>query len=502
MTWYFYSLAVLLASTLPCAAAKHVPNKRAPVKRAMPPVAVLDITAAPYNAKGDGASDNTSAINQALADAAAAIPKKSVYAPLGTFAHSGVLRDGGVIFFGSGAGTVFQATNPAEGAVALSGARGAVQRCTLVSPVAKDRLSTSDSAAISVNGATDFTISNVNIGAEGIQGAASAGILCADRPSSHGTLTHNRVSNTLADGIHLTAGARDMVVSGNTLVNVGDDMIAVVSYLKDGAEVTHVKITENHCVSQTNGRGISVVGGDDVTIDGNTIESSDVAGIYLASEDSYNTYGPSNVQVIGNTIRNANQKHAVTHGGIYVFGRVATVDGVHTAYLAKNVTISGNTLLNTYYMGIRIGGHAKTIRITGNRIVGTTAEGIAVSDTGDRSEGAGARDIVVSGNTIKSTAWGAIKVSPGAQGALTITDNRLADIGTSDNSGVDAISIDPGASAVRPLRLTGNRYDGFAFHSVRDFINCGVSAAAAGTSAAAIRSSNAAAPGMPIVVTP
>ncbi len=509
MTRYSAGLALLLAAALPCVAAKHAPNKyapnkRAPVKQAMPPAAVLDITAAPYNAKGDGVSDNTAAINQALADAAAAAPKKSVYAPAGTFAHSGVLRDGGVLFFGAGAGTVFQATNPAEGAVVLSGAGGAVRSCTLVSPAAKDRLSTSHSAAISVNGATGFAISNVNIGVGGVKGAASAGILCADKPSSHGTITRNGVSNTLADGIHLTAGAQDMVVSGNTLANVGDDMIAVVSYLKDGAEVTHVKITGNHGVSQTNGRGISVVGGDDVTIDLNTIDSSDVAGIYIASEDSYNTYGPSNVQVTGNTIRSANQKHAVTHGGIYVFGRVAAVGGARAAYLAKNITISGNTLLHTYYMGIRIGGHAETIRITGNRIVGTTAEGIAVSDTGDRSEGAGARDVVVSGNTIESTAWGAIKVFPGAQGALTIADNRLADIGTSDNSGVDAISIDPGASAVRPLRLSGNRYDGSAPHSVRDYINCGISAAAADASAAAIGSSNAmtTAPRKPIVVMP
>ena len=492
-------LLLLLVAAYPGFAAK-----RAPAKNTIVPPRALDITAAPYRAKGDGVSDDTTVINQALADAAAATPRKSVYAPAGMFAHSGVLRVQGVIFSGAGAKTVFQALDPAEGAVELTGVGGAIQNCTLISPAAKNRLSSSHSAAISVNGATRFTIANVNIGARGVTGAASAGILCADRPSSHGTITKNQVSNTLADGIHLTAGAKDMVVSGNTLTNVGDDMIAVVSYLKDGAVVAHVAIEGNHCVSQTNGRGISVVGGEDVTIAHNTIESSDVAGIYLASEDSYNTYGPHNVRVTNNTIRNANQKHAVTHGGIYVFGRTATANGTPVSYLAQNVTISGNTLTNTYYMGIRIGGHASAIRITGNHVRGTTAEGIAISDTGDRSAGAGARDVVVSGNTIAATAGGGIKVFAGAQGVLTITNNHLLNIGASNNSGVDVISIDPGASGIRPLQLTGNRYDNPAGYAVRDYIHCGISAAAAGTSAADIQSSNTTTtiPPKPILVTP
>lgn len=495
----FCALLLLFIAAHPSTAAKRAPAKNTPV-----PAGTLDITAAPYRAKGDGVSDDTAAINQALADAAAATPKKSVYAPVGTFAHSGVLRNHGVIFAGAGAGTVFQALDPAEGALELTGVGGAIQKCTLVSPAAKNRLSSSHSAAISVNGATRFTIASVDIGARGVTGAASAGILCADRPSSHGTITRNRISSTLADGIHLTAGAKDIVVSGNTLTNIGDDMVAVVSYLKDGAVVSRVMIEGNHCVSQTNGRGISVVGGEGVTIDHNRIESSDVAGIYLASEDSYNTYAPRDVKVTNNTIRNANQKHAVTHGGIYVFGRTATVNGTPVPYLAQNITISGNTLTDTYYMGIRIGGHASAIRITGNHIRGTTAEGIAVSDTGDKSAGAGARDVVVSGNTIEATAGGGIKVFASAQGAQTITDNHLLNIGVSNNPGVDVISIDPGASGIRPLRLTGNRYDNPAGYPVRDYIHCGISASAAGTGAADIQKSNATTtvPPKPIVVSP
>ncbi|MGI4788984.1 MAG: right-handed parallel beta-helix repeat-containing protein [Janthinobacterium lividum] len=287
-----FFVLILLAITFPCNAAKRVPAKGRPA-----PAKPLDITASPYFAKGDGVTDNTAAINRALADASQTRPLKSVYAPVGTFAHAGILQNPGVIFSGAGAGTVFQALDPAEGAVELSGVGSTLQNCSLVSPNTKTRLSSSHSAAICVNGAIRFTITNVDIGSGTVSGAASAGILCADRPSSLGTITHNRIANTLADGIHLTAGANAVVVRGNSLTNVGDDMIAVVSYLKDGAVVSHVTIEGNHCISQTNGRGISVVGGDHVTIDHNTIDSSDAAGIYLASEDSYNTYAPRDVMV-------------------------------------------------------------------------------------------------------------------------------------------------------------------------------------------------------------
>ncbi|MGI4788985.1 MAG: right-handed parallel beta-helix repeat-containing protein [Janthinobacterium lividum] len=187
-----------------------------------------------------------------------------------------------------------------------------------------------------------------------------------------------------------------------------------------------------------------------------------------------------------------------------MFGRAATVNGASVPYTAQNITISGNTLIDTYYMGIRIGGHASEIRITGNHIRGTTAEGIDISDTWDKFAGAGARDVFVSGNTIEAAASGGIKVFAGAQGALTITNNHLIDIGTANNSGVDVISLDPGASGIHPLQLTGNRYDNPAGYPTHNYIYCGISAAASGTSAGVIQSSNATTtmPPKPIVVIP
>lgn len=506
------SIALSLAGLAPLLAlgsligspAAALPVKNVQAKAKPGTTVALNITAAPYFAKGDGRTDSTAAINQALADAAASVPRKKVYAPAGTFAHSGVLHVQGVTLSGAGAGTVFQATNPGEGSVELSGTGGGLQNCTLISPDAKERLNNSHSAGINVNGATRFTIDGVSIGTEKTTGAASAGIFCGDRASSQGVITGSQIFNTLADGIHLTAGAKAIRVSGNTLTSTGDDMIAVVSYRKDGAVVSDVQITKNLCVRQTHGRGISVVGGNDVLIDHNTIQSSDAAGIYLASEDSYDTFAPSNVRVIGNTLRNVNQNHAITHGGIYVFGRVARENGVAVPCLARDITISGNTLSNTYYMGIRVGGHTVSVHISGNHISGTTAEGIALSDTGDRSAGAGCQDVLVDGNTVEATQFGAIKVFASMQGALTLTNNRLANINTSNSPNVDVISIDPQATGIQPLKLTGNKYESAGGHPVHSYINCPISVAGAGTTAAAIRDSNTttAVPPAPTLVVP
>ncbi len=124
---------LLLSGSLAFAA----PGKSAPAKRTLPTMPAINIAAAPYFAKGDGQMDNTAAINQALADAAASVPRKKVSMPLGTFAHSGVLRVQDVMLSGAGAGTILQATNPGEGSVELSGTDCGIQNCTLVSPPCK-----------------------------------------------------------------------------------------------------------------------------------------------------------------------------------------------------------------------------------------------------------------------------------------------------------------------------------------------------------------------------
>ncbi len=93
------STALPKLTALLCLLAPAVPAAPRPSKP-------LDITQAPYNARGDGATDCTEAVNRALADAVRL--HRDVYAPPGVFVHSGVLHNPGAALRGSGAATVFR----------------------------------------------------------------------------------------------------------------------------------------------------------------------------------------------------------------------------------------------------------------------------------------------------------------------------------------------------------------------------------------------------------
>lgn len=66
----------------------------------------------------------------------------------------------------------------------------------------------------------------------------------------------NTVQATLADGIHTTYGSQNVLVQGNNVIGIGDDMIAVVSYQGDGALSGNVLITGNSVSGNYWGRGI------------------------------------------------------------------------------------------------------------------------------------------------------------------------------------------------------------------------------------------------------
>src|SRR5262249_51793629 len=82
---------------------------------------------------------------------------------------------------------------------------------------------------------------------------------------------------------------------------------------------------------QVGGRGISVVGGNLVTIRGNVVTKSAAAGVYIAAESSYDTYGAKNVRVTSNTIDHAPFVHPETgHDAILVYsGNTKIIEDVY-----------------------------------------------------------------------------------------------------------------------------------------------------------------------------
>jgi hypothetical protein len=103
--------------------------------------------------------------------------------------------------------------------------------------------------------------------------------------------------------------------------NTGDDGVAVVSYMKDGVPCARIRIESPTVNGTTWGRGISVVGGNDVTYTNVTVRDTDAAGIYLGSEgDPYWTFPSRNVLVDGGTVTGANRNTTKDHGAVLVYG--------------------------------------------------------------------------------------------------------------------------------------------------------------------------------------
>lgn len=228
-------------------------------------------------------------------------------------------------------------------------------------------------------------------GTPGANAASTGGIMVL-----HGDrflIAGNTVARTLADGIHITAGSRNGRVLNNVVRETGDDMIAVVSYSDSGKAVRNsarklaeawdenvdkrlnrnILIAGNKVSGQYWGRGITVVGGQSVTITRNTIENvTHGAAILLAREASFQTFGVENVVIEGNLIRDVQTDappydtpkrytpdSRTGHGAIEVhaalFDDEADDPKLRGALAVRNVLVRGNTVERSAVSSVRLG---------------------------------------------------------------------------------------------------------------------------------------------------
>lgn len=171
-----------------------------------------------------------------------------------------------------------------------------------------------------------------------VDGSAAAGIYVGG--AQHFVLDGVTVRNTRADGIHMTGGAAYGTVLSPTVENSGDDGVAVVSYGSD-AQPSHDIVVRSPQVRGTVwGRGVSVVGGTDITYRDIAVERSDAAAVYVAAEGApWNSYPPVRVRVLGGRIDRANTDSGVDHGAVLVLaGSSRRVQDVEIAGLAITAT--------------------------------------------------------------------------------------------------------------------------------------------------------------------
>ncbi|WP_396328842.1 right-handed parallel beta-helix repeat-containing protein [Burkholderia anthina] len=304
----------------------------------------------------------------------------------------------------SGYGATLAATNPADQTIVMSGTGSTLVGVTLVG-TGTTRLTTPESTKVEVTG-TDVQVLGVTI-----QGGASAGIFVFG--GSGIAIVGNTVRATLADGIHTTYGSTNVLVQNNTVTGTGDDLIAVVSYLGDGRLSGNVLIDRNAVSGNPWGRGISVVGGQGVTISNNTVDGvQKAAGILVAQEDSWQTYGASNVVIKGNTVTNI--QNSTVNNGLQPTQQAA-IELDTWSGTVSDVTVADNQVSGVGYSGFRAYGNVCSFSVTGN-----TFASIVGSPVQLLTSGCAASQIVVDANRLGDGTALALPAGASLMGALTV----------------------------------------------------------------------------------
>jgi nitrous oxidase accessory protein NosD len=221
-------------------------------------------------------------------------------------------------------------------------------------------------------------------------------------------------------------------------------MIAVVSYRDDGRLCRDITIIHNTVRGQTWGRGISVVGGVNVTVEGNIIEDTSGAGVLVNSDGSFDTYGTRDVRILGNTIRGTDRR-GIHHGGIHLEG--------WPGFDVQNTIVRKNEVSYTGHRGIVVGDHTSDTIVSDNHVLSTAQPGIWVG---------GGSDVRITDNQIEATATYCIYVMRTARGRLAVLDNILQKVNTSGAASIDVIHVEP-SSTLKTGLIRGNRY--LAAHS-------------------------------------
>jgi hypothetical protein len=362
-----------------------------------PPVQARKVT--DFGAKPDDGVDDTDAIQRAV-DALKS--GEWLVFPKGVFNHNKSIwvRTPGVTLWASDGR--LHATNPRDQAVILAADGASIYGFTL-SAVTNQRGHAPWESRIAVFSKVEATepLKDNIIRGNRIIAAGAPATPEANSATSSGIFVYrakrflvaeNTVQRSLADGIHITGGASDGRVVANVVRETGDDMIAVVSYLGKGdwtSEsaksvsddlvsrqqlnlVSNVLITRNDVSGQYWGRGISVVGGKDISIRNNLVERATMAaGVYLAREVGYMTFGLKNVLVEGNTISQVQTTAPAylpvgfatpvktRHGAVEIYSQIfddeRTIDTLAAELAIQDIAVRNNIIEDTLADGVRIG---------------------------------------------------------------------------------------------------------------------------------------------------
>jgi polygalacturonase len=325
------------------------------------------VKASDFGAKGDGLSDDTEALNRAIqsmkSGGTLVLEEGKTYFKTGNI----IVKSPGVHIWGYGATLYAQVPAPADikepaaasVSIQLNAPRTAVYGLTIVSNL-KVRTSHPNGSGIVMTAADQEAIDNR---------IAYAGSGIFIRMASNFLVARNVVFRTAADGIHITSGSRDGRVLCNVVRETGDDLIAVVSYGLGEPNISNFRIEGNDVGGNYWGRGITVVGGRDVTIRRNRIsETTHAAAIYIASEAAYKTSNVRNVLVEENEILDTQMTNPKYNPRTdwNKSGQGAILVSAQGQQQVRGIIVRKNKIDRAFREGIVVGGNSCDIGVQDN----------------------------------------------------------------------------------------------------------------------------------------
>lgn len=317
-----------------------------------------------FGVMGDGVTDDTAALQVALN---AGIP---LYFPPGTYLYSNTLTATASII-GAGWNSILQCTTSQGQNASIywnNASNFKIQNLQFYSKNATGYYSSESAGPINLESCSLFEISGCQV-----NNAASQAVMM--RACVNGKVFGNSLLNLWHDGFHVTGASSDITITNNEVINGGDDAFAVVGYQQDGIRPRRIIISNNRVDQTKYARGIAIVGAQEITVTGNQIYNSQCAGIYIASEASYATYGNANIKIADNILdtcgisSNISAFPDFTNGSN---GYAALQVSATTGFNNSHIDITNNTIKNSAGGPIAVisnGGTHTQISISQNKLI-------------------------------------------------------------------------------------------------------------------------------------
>jgi hypothetical protein len=208
---------------------------------------------------------------------------------------------------------------------------------------ASERTSCAEDCQITLDTALGMEV----VGTE-IDGAAACGVFAwssrADGRSEELYVEGNFIHHTYADSVHHTHGARRSWCWENYFFNeapsLGDDGIACVTYSPSDPRCGEMEWWNNTYLGGMHGRGLAVIGGEDISIHHNWVIGSASAGLIVASEWAYTSASSERIELRSNWIIDSpNGSVDNGHSSILISGGNTEAEPLRDIQALDNVVI-------------------------------------------------------------------------------------------------------------------------------------------------------------------